>query len=73
MMRMMATYSSFTDRSPAKVLMNTTKNTERLTATISFRLTDEECRTLAGRANSEERTISQLVRLLSRDAVVSTA
>ena len=27
MMRMMATYSSFTDRSPAKVLMNTTKNT----------------------------------------------
>jgi hypothetical protein len=50
--------------------MNTpTKNTDMLTATISFRLTEDECRTLAGRADREHRTVSQLVRILLRDVL----
>lgn len=35
-----------------------TKNTEMLTATISFRLTENECRTLAVRADREQRIVS---------------
>lgn len=37
-----------------------------LTATVSFRLTEDERRTLELRADREQRTVSQLVRLLLR-------
>ena len=37
-----------------------------LTAAVSFRLTEDERRTLALRADREQRTIPQLVRLLLR-------
>lgn len=37
---------------------------QNLTETVSFRLTGDECRTLYDRAGTEERTVSQLVRLL---------
>lgn len=47
----------------------TTNSTELLAATISFRLTEEECRTLAVRADREQRTLSQLVRLLLRNVL----
>jgi hypothetical protein len=43
--------------------MNTTKPTDTFTATLSFRLTEDECRTLALRADREQRTLSQLVRI----------
>lgn len=50
--------------------MNKTPNpTEMLTATISFRLTEAECRTLAVRADREQRTVSQLVRILLRNVL----
>jgi hypothetical protein len=48
-------------------------STENLAATVSFRLTDEECRVLALRADSEQRTVSLLVRLLLRDVLASAA
>ena len=45
--------------------MNTRANsTEMPSATVSFRLTEEEWRTLALRADREQHTVSQLVRLL---------
>jgi hypothetical protein len=50
--------------------MNTpTKKTEMLSATISFRLSEEECRTLLLRADREQRTVSQLCRLLLRNVL----
>jgi uncharacterized protein (DUF1778 family) len=42
--------------------MNHTTPTEDLTATISFRLSEAERRTLAERASREERTVSNFVR-----------
>jgi len=42
-----------------------------LSATVSFRLTDEECRVLALRADHERRSVSQLVRLLLRYVLAS--
>jgi hypothetical protein len=42
--------------------MRITNPADMLTATVSFRPTDDECRTLALRADSEQRTVSQLVR-----------
>jgi hypothetical protein len=54
--------------------MNTpTKNTEMLTATVSFRLSEEECRTLNIRADREDRTVSNLVRLLLRGVLERAA
>ena len=53
--------------------MKITNPTEMLSATVSFRLTDDECRTLALRADREQRTVSQLVRLLLRDVLASVA
>jgi hypothetical protein len=38
--------------------MKITNSTENLAATVSFRLTDEECRVLALRASAERRTVS---------------
>ena len=48
-----------------------TKTDDMLTETISFRLTDDESRILAVRADREQRTVSQLVRLLLRSALQS--
>jgi hypothetical protein len=48
-----------------------TSSTENLAATISFRLTDEECRALALRAGVEQRTLSQLIRMLLRTVMQS--
>jgi hypothetical protein len=50
-------------------MKTTTKPVENLTATISFRLTDNECYALAVRADREQRTLSQLVRLLLRGSL----
>jgi hypothetical protein len=52
--------------------MKLTNPPDMLTATVSFRLTDDECRTLALRADREQRTISQLVRLLLRNVLQPT-
>jgi hypothetical protein len=41
--------------------------------TISFRLTDDECRTLALRADREQRTVSQLARPSLRDVLQNAA
>jgi hypothetical protein len=46
--------------------------TDMLTATVSFRLTDDEWRTLALRADREQRTVSQLVRLLLRTVLTAS-
>lgn len=53
--------------------MKITNSTEMLSATVSFRLTEQELRALAVRANRERRTVSQLVRLLLRDVLASAA
>ena len=53
--------------------MEITNPTEMLSATVLFRLTDEECRMLALRVNRERRTVSQLVRLLLRGVPASAA
>ena len=42
------------------------KPTDMLTASVSCRVTEDESRTLALRADREQRTVSQLVRLLLR-------
>jgi hypothetical protein len=56
------------ERTPAdKSKMKITNPTDMLTATVSFRLTDDEWRTLELRADREQRTVSQLVRLLLRN------
>jgi hypothetical protein len=53
--------------------MNDSPNpTDMLSATVSFPLTSDECRTLALRAEREHRTVSQLVRLLFRDVTNSS-
>ena len=52
--------------------MNNPNQTDMLTATVSFRLTDDECRTLALRAGREQRTVSQLVRLLPRNVLAAS-
>jgi uncharacterized protein (DUF1778 family) len=46
--------------------MNHTTPTEDLTATISFRLSEAERRTLEARASQEARTVSNFVRLQLR-------
>jgi hypothetical protein len=48
--------------------MKNSKNnsTEILASAISFRVSDEECRALAARAKLEQRTLSQMVRVLLR-------
>jgi uncharacterized protein (DUF1778 family) len=46
--------------------MKITNSTEMPTATISFRLSEDERRTLNVRADREERTVSNFVRLLLR-------
>ena len=43
--------------------------TDTLTATVSFRLTEDEGRTLALRADGQQRAVSQLIRLLLREAL----
>ena len=45
---------------------------DMLSATISIRLTDAECRAFAVRARAEHRTLSQLVRLLLRDLLAGS-
>lgn len=50
-------------------LAKPTNSTDRLTATISVRLTEDECRTLAVCPDREQRTVSQLVRLLLRNVL----
>jgi hypothetical protein len=49
--------------------MKRTKTADMLTQTLSFRLTDDECRALVVRAEREQRTVSQLVRVLLRDVL----
>jgi hypothetical protein len=46
---------------------------DMLSATVSFRLTDDESRTLVLRAHQEQRTVSQLVRLLLRNVLPHAA
>lgn len=53
--------------------MNITKPTDMLAATCSFRLTDAECCLLNERARREDRTVSNLVRLLLRDVLKPAA
>ena len=53
--------------------MNTPNQPDMLSATVSFRLTEDECRTLALRADREQRTVSQLVRLLLRSVLPGAA
>ena len=43
--------------------MNTPRPTDTLAAHVSFRLTEDECRTMVLRADRERRTVSQLVRV----------
>jgi hypothetical protein len=50
--------------------MNTQPTTsDMLTATISFRLSEDEFRTLNVRADRENRTVSNLVRMLLRNVL----
>ena len=53
--------------------MKDPKPTDMLTATCSFRLTDAESSVLAERARREDRTVSNLVRLLLRNVVKPAA
>ena len=54
--------------------MNTpAKNAEMLAATVSFRLSEEECRTLSAHASRENRTVSNLVRMLLRNVLQQRA
>jgi uncharacterized protein (DUF1778 family) len=53
--------------------MRHTTPTEDLTATISFRLSEAERRTLAERASQEARTVSNFVRLHLRSLLVPDA
>lgn len=50
-------------------MMKNTKSPDLLTATISFRLSEEEFRTLNIRADREHRTVSNLCRMLLRNAL----
>jgi hypothetical protein len=49
--------------------MKVTNSTENLAATVSFRLTEAELRSLAVRADREQRTVSNLIRILLRDVL----
>jgi hypothetical protein len=49
--------------------MNTTKPTDTFTATLSFRLTEDECRTLALRADRGQRALAVCADLAARRAV----
>ena len=53
--------------------MKKTKPGDMLTETISFRVTDAESRILVTQADREQRTVSQLVRVLLRTALRSDA
>jgi hypothetical protein len=50
-----------------------TNSTDLLTATISFRLSEDEYRSLNSRADREHRTVSNLCRMLLRNIVPSPA
>jgi hypothetical protein len=55
------------------MMKTNTNSTDLLTATISFRLSEDEYRSLNSRADHEHRTVSNLCRMLLRTVVPSPA